>query len=154
MLRIIIGYAVGIVAAFLLGSMLGTQVVLASVQSMGLEVSWAARVDATLDDLLGLSATLLPVMALVLVVVWGLYDVIMARMRSARGPYHYALVGGLCILALHPLLGAALDVDVFAATRSWFGLLTQAIAGAFGGWCCGRLRMGASASNHSTQNIP
>jgi len=154
MLRIIIGYVVGIVAAFLLGSMLGTQFVLASVQSMGLEVSWAARVDATLDDLLGLSATLLPVMALVLAVVWGLYDVIMTRMRSARGPYHYALVGGLCILALHPLLGAVLDVDVFAATRSWFGLLTQAIAGAFGGWCCGRFRMGASTSNHSTQNIP
>jgi len=141
MLRIIIGYAVGIVAAFLLGSMLGTQVVLASVQSMGLEVSWAARVDATLDDLLGLSATLLPVMALVLAVVWGLYDVITTRMRSPRGPYHYALVGGLCILALHPLLGAVLDVDVFAATRSWFGLLTQAIAGAFGGWCCGRVRI-------------
>lgn len=141
MLRIIIGYAVGIVAAFLLGSMLGTQVVLASVQSMGLEVSWAARVDATLDDLLGLSATLLPVMALVLAVVWGLYDVITTRRRSPLGPYHYALVGGLCILALHPLLGAVLDVDVFAATRSWFGLLTQAIAGAFGGWCCGRVRI-------------
>ena len=154
MLRIIMGYAAGIVAAFLLGSMLGTQVVLALVQSMGLEVSRAARVDATLDDLLGLSATLLPVMALVLAVMWGLYDVITTRMRSARGPYHYALVGGLCILALHPLLGAALAVDVFAATRSWFGLLTQAIAGAFGGWCCGRLRMGASASNHSAQSIP
>jgi hypothetical protein len=153
MLRITIGYAVGIVAAFLLGSMLGTQVVLASVQSMGLEVSWAARVDATLDDVLGLSATLLPLMALVLVVMWGLYDVIMARMRSARGAYHYALVGSLCILALHPLLGAVLDVDVFAATRSWFGLLTKAIEGAFGGWCCGRLRMGVYESNHSTHDI-
>ena len=141
MLRIIIGYAVGIVAAFLLGSILGTQVVLASVQSMGLEVSWPARIEATRADLLGLTATLLPVMALALVVGWGLYDIIMTRMRSARGPYHYALMGGLCILALHPLLGAVLDVDVFAATRSWFGLLTQAIAGAFGGWCCGRVRI-------------
>lgn len=144
MIRTMSGYGAGILVAFLTGSILGTQVVLASVQSMGLEVSWPARIEATRADLLGLNATLLPVMALALVVGWGLYDVIMTRMRRGPGPHGYALIGAMCIFALHPILVAILDVDVFAATRSWFGLLTQAIAGAFGGWCCGRVRIWAT----------
>ena len=130
--------------AFLTGSILGTQVILASVQSMGLEVSWPARIEATRADLLGLTATLLPVMALALVVGWGLYDVIMTRMRRGPEPHGYALIGAMCIFVLHPILGAILGVDVFAATRSSFGLLTQVTAGALGGWCCGRVGIWAT----------
>ena len=38
-IRVIFGYAIGILVSFVLGSIAGTQVVLASVQAMGLEVS-------------------------------------------------------------------------------------------------------------------
>ena len=73
-IRVIFGYAIGILVSFVLGSIAGTQVVLASVQAMGLEVSWAARIEVSRADLLGLSATLLPIMALALAAGWGLYD--------------------------------------------------------------------------------
>ena len=143
-IRVIVGYATGILVSFVLGSIAGTQVVLASVQAMGLEVSWAARLQVSRTDLLGLSATLLPIMALALAAGWGLYDGVISRVRLDRVTHAYALVGAGCILALHPLLALILGVDVFAATRSLGGLLAQGIAGAVGGWCCGYVRSRSS----------
>jgi hypothetical protein len=143
-IRVIVGYATGILVSFVLGSIAGTQVVLASVQAMGLEVSWAARIQVSRTDLLGLSATLLPIMALALAAGWGLYDGVISRVSLDRVTHAYALVGAGCILALHPLLALILGVDVFAATRSLGGLLAQGIAGAVGGWCCGYVRSRSS----------
>jgi drug/metabolite transporter (DMT)-like permease len=111
---------------------------------MGLEVSWAARIEVSRTDLVGLSVTLLPIMALALAAGWGLYDGVISRLRSERVTHAYALVGAGCILALHPLLALILGVDVFAATRSLGGLLAQGIAGAAGGWCCGYIRSPSS----------
>ena len=143
-IRVIVGYATGILVSFVLGSIAGTQVVLASVQAMGLEVSWAARIEVSRADLLGLSATLLPIMALALAAGWGLYDGVISRMRSDRVIHAYALVGAGCILALHPSLALILGVDVFAPTRSLGGLLARGISGAAGGWCCGYIRSRSS----------
>jgi len=64
----------GVIVAFVLGAMIGTQTVLYSVQSMGLTISWESRISATASDLLGLTTSLLPLMALALIAGWALVD--------------------------------------------------------------------------------
>ena len=55
-MRSVIAVIIGILTAFLVGSVIGTQVVLASVQSMGLDVTLAMRWSTALSDLAGLSS--------------------------------------------------------------------------------------------------
>ena len=52
-MRSVIAVIIGILTAFVVGSVIGTQVVLASVQSMGLDVTLAMRWSTSLSDLAG-----------------------------------------------------------------------------------------------------
>jgi len=55
MMRVVLAYTAGVMVAFVLGTAIGTQMVLHSVQSMGLTVSWSARLAATGNDFVELS---------------------------------------------------------------------------------------------------
>ena len=71
-MRSVIAVIIGILTAFVVGSVIGTQVVLASVESMGLDVTLAMRWSTSLSDLAGLSSSLLPLMAIALGSSWAL----------------------------------------------------------------------------------
>lgn len=69
-MRAVISLVSGTLLAFLAASIIGTQTILASVQSMGLDVTFAMRWSSSVSDVAGLSTSLLPLMAIVLVPVW------------------------------------------------------------------------------------
>ncbi len=140
MMRVVLAYTVGIMVAFVLGAAIGTQMVLHSVQSMGLAVSWSARLAATGNDLLGLSASLLPLMALILIAGWAVAEWLSRRVSRYRHATTFVLMGAACILILHPLLNVLFGVDAFAPARTWVGLVAQGCAGAVGGLCFARVR--------------
>ena len=143
----VIAVIIGILTAFVSGSVIGTQVVLASVQSMGLDVTLAMRWSTSLSDLLGLSSSLLPLMAIALSCGWALL-IWLDRRRIVRARALWCVVvGAATVMVLHPALNLAFGVDVYAPARSLAGLAGQGLAGGLGGISLSRV-LGASHSLH------
>lgn len=151
MKRIVFAYVTGVAVAFVIGSVIGTQMVLHSVQSMGLAVRWSSRISTTAADILGLSSSLLPLMALCLVMGWAIFDLLSRRVSLCRYPGCYALVGATCIMALHPLLNGLFGVDVFAPARTVTGVIAQGMAGAVGGFCFATVRFSERLPSNSPE---
>ena len=132
-MRSVIAVVIGILTAFLVGSLIGTQVVLASVQSMGLDVTLAMRWSTSLSDLLGLSSSLLPLMGIALGCSWALLIWLDRSKIVHASALWCVVVGAATVMVLHPALNLAFGVDVFAPARSLPGLAGQGLAGALGG---------------------
>ena len=132
-MRTLISLTFGILLAYVAGSVLGTQVVLNNVASMGLEVTLAMRWSSSLSDVAGLAGTLLPLMAIALLPGWLILDWLGRRPTMNVAPAWYILTGAMGIAVLHPTLNWAFGVDVFAPARTLPGLLGQAVAGGLGG---------------------
>ena len=142
-MRSVMAVIVGILTAFVVGSVIGTQVVLASVQSMGLDVTLAMRWSTSLSDLAGLSSSLLPLMAIALSCGWALLIWLDRRKIVRASALWCVVVGAATVMVLHPALNLAFGVDVFAPARSLAGLAGQGLAGALGGMAMSRF-LGAS----------
>ena len=138
-MRIVLALVAGILVAFVVGSVIGTQMVLRSVEEMGLAVSWSMRLSSSWNDIVGLSASLLPLMAIALAPAWLLLVWLDRRSMLNINAVICAVCGALCVGLLHPILNMAFGVDVFAPARSLAGLLCQAAAGALGGWAMASL---------------
>ncbi len=132
-MRTVISLTFGILLAYVVGSVLGTQVVLSNVASMGLNVTFAMRWSSSLSDVAGLMASLLPLMAIALLPGWLILDWLGRRSTMRVAPAWYILTGAMAIAVLHPTLNWAFGVDVFAPARTMPGLLGQALAGGLGG---------------------
>ena len=141
MVRVVSAYAMGVIVAFVLGAIIGTQTVLYSVQSMGLTISWESRLSATASDLLGLTTSILPLMALALIAGWALVDWSSGRAGRYRYASTFVMTGATCILAMHLLLSLLFGVDAFAPARTPLGLMGQIFAGAAGGLCFATVRL-------------
>ena len=118
-MRIVLAVAVGILVAFVVGSVIGTQIVLRSVEEMGLAVSWGMRLSSSWNDIVGLSASLLPLMAIALAPAWLLLAWLDRHSMLNINAVICAVCGALCVGLLHPILNMAFGVDVFAPARSW-----------------------------------
>ena len=114
-MRALLAVAIGILVAFFVGSVIGTQMVKISVVNISLKINWGMRWSSSWRDIVGLSAN----------------------------ASIFAICGALCIGLLHPLLNFAFGVDVFAPARSLVGLAGQGLAGALGGMALSRV-LGAS----------
>ena len=132
-MRTLISLTFGILLAYVSGSVLGTQVVLNNVASMGLEVTLAMRWSSSLSDVSELAGTLLPLMAIALLPGWLILDWLGRRPTAPVASAWYILTGAMGIAVLHPTLNWVFGVDVFAPARTMPGLLGQALAGGLGG---------------------
>ena len=139
-MRGVTAYTLGVLVAYIVGSAIGTQMILYSVSAMALEVTLNARLGSTVNDLVGLSASLLPMMAVSLVVPWLACDFMTRRHPHLRSPLLYGLTGAFAIAILHIALSQIFGMDVFAPARTLAGLLGQCLAGAIGGVCLNALR--------------
>ena len=131
--RVVISLTFGVLLAYVAGSVLGTQVVLNNVASMGLEVTLAMRWSSSLSDVSELAGTLLPLMAIALLPGWLILNWLGRRQTTSVASAWYILTGAMGIAVLHPALNWAFGVDVFAPARTMPGLLGQALAGGLGG---------------------
>ena len=132
-MRKVISLTIGVLLAYVVGSVLGTQVVLNNVTSMGLNVTLAMRWSSSLSDVAGLMGSLLPLMAIALLPGWLILDWLGRRSTTHVAVGWYVLAGAAGIAILHPALTLAFGVDVFAPARTLPGLLGQALAGGLGG---------------------
>lgn len=138
MLRALGAYVIGVVVAYVFAAVAATQSVMARLNDMGVEVSFAVRLQTTLQDLAGMAAMYLPIIAAALAVAFPVAALVSRYLPRWRG-LGYPLAGGVAILAIHFLLNQTFNITPVAAARTPLGLAFQALAGVVGGYVCLRL---------------
>ena len=139
MINIITAFVAATLAAFLAGSMLATQFILANVSAMGMEVTAGVRLQSTLHDIAGLSTSYLPMVSIALLIAF-LVAGLLAKRFPTRRLFLFMLAGAVGLIVIHLLMKALLGLSGIAATRTTLGLLSQGLAGALGGYLYYRLR--------------
>ena len=116
---------------FLLASVVGTQIVLADIQSFGLEVSFGDRVSATFHDIAGLAPTLIALIGATFLVAF-VIAALCKRYLGGKRTYWYLAAGFTSIPAALWLIKSIMGVTLFAAARTGPGMLLIAICGLVG----------------------
>lgn len=134
MVRVLKAFFPAVITAYVLGSLLATQVVLGNLAALGVDVDMATRLDASLHDLLGMASSYLPLILLAFLVAMPAAAGLV-RLHAVPGTrvLWFALAGFLALVALHLILRQLLGLWPVAAARGWDGLLLQGLAGASGG---------------------
>lgn len=110
-----------------------TQMVLATLGSLGVNISLADRLAASWHDLIGMAGGYLPVVMIALLVGFAIAAVLL-RWLAWPAWLGFALGGGLAILATLQMMSAAFGgIAPIAGARGTLGLLLQGLAGAAGG---------------------
>jgi len=122
-----------VLGAYVVGSLFATQVILAELQAMAMPITLRDRLHASWHDLLGLSASYLPLMLIAFFVAMPI-AVGLSRYLPRGRVIIYGLAGAVAILALHLIMKAVLGLTGIAAVREPSGLALQCLAGWFGGY--------------------
>ena len=138
LIKTMLYFFVAVLATFLLASIVGTQLVLADIQSFGLVVSLSDRVSATTHDIAGL-ATMLPILISVTFLLAFIIAESGRRITSGKRIYWYTAAGLTSLPASLTLIKTLMGGTVFAAARTGSGMLIIALCGLFGGWLFARL---------------
>jgi len=133
MIQVLKAFLAAVLLTYVIGSIFSTQVILASLQDMGVDVAMAVRMSAIFQDLVGLTSSYLVLIAVAFVlglpVASGL-----SRLMPANRTALFMLAGFVAIVSLHLILKAVLGLSGIASTRTMAGLLIQGLAGAAGGY--------------------
>ncbi len=151
-MRIVLAFIGAVAGAYVLGASFITNHVASNLLALGVSVPFSLRLEMMAHDLLGLASLYLPVLAVALLVGFGVAALVLkiksmlskadAGQNSTAGTQRvlaYTLAGGLAIFALNAALIAPFETHLIAATRTTLGLVLQVAAGAAGGWLFARL---------------
>jgi len=131
-LRVALSYCLSVIVAYVFGSILATQFVLDKLADLGLKISLADRLLVTVKDVIGLSSTYLPLIAIALALAFPVARFLARREGLARSSW-FVFAGLVALIALHMIMKAVLGLTGIAATRTLAGLLSQGLAGAIAG---------------------
>ena len=136
----VLAFVVAVVAAYIVAVVFYTQLNLANLVEMGIEVGFGDRVSAGLHDLGDMAPLYLPIIAIALLLGFGVATVIIRFVPQLR-TLGYILSGFVAIFAVDWALGnlVASGTHPLAVTRTTVGLLSQCVAGAIGGYVFVRL---------------
>lgn len=135
-------FMAAVLAAYLLASATATQHVANALVSMGIELKPADRLAMTFQDLLGLASSLLPLIALGLLIAFVVAAALLHWPLRNRPRWRlplYLLAGFTALVMLHVLMNLALGLTPIAIARSPFGIIVQGLAGSVGGLVYARL---------------
>lgn len=130
LLSVALAYALAVIAA--------TQAVVGSLDSMGVDIGFGQRLEMVAHDLLGMTSSFLPLIAIGFLIAFVVTGLILRRAPGAR-LILYPLAGGVALVAVHLALHAAFGITPVAAARTIGGLLLQGLAGAVGGYVFARV---------------
>ena len=133
-LRIIVGYALAVCAAYLVGCIVVSQGNIASVVALGFEVTLSQRVDSVVHDIINMTAIYLPLIAVAFLIALPVSALVISRVPHLKR-LGYVLGGCVALIAIHVILKMVLGLSGVATTRTLAGLLAQGLAGAIGGYC-------------------
>lgn len=138
MLRALGAYVSAVLLAYAFAAVAATQSVMARLADMGVEVSFGVRLQTTLQDLAGMAAMYLPIIAAAFAVAFPVAALV-SRFLPGWRSLGYPLAGGVAILAVHFILNQTFNITPVAAARTPLGLAFQGLAGVLGGYVCLRL---------------
>ena len=133
MLKGLIALLPATLGAYLVGTVIATQVILAKVQGLGLPVTLGDRLGASGHDLLGMSSSYLPLLLIAFLIAMPVASQI-CRLLPRAHAYLFILAGASAVVALHLIMKAVLGLNGVAAVRELHGLLLQGVAGGCGGY--------------------
>ena len=125
-------FIVSVLAASVAASIFSTQFVLAGLQGLGVAVSLNTRLEMTFNDLAILQT--LGIVIAVCFLIGFLTAALCKRFIGGNRIFWYVLAGGSSLLAALLIMSAVLQLIPIAGARTTFGLLSQALAGALGGY--------------------
>ena len=143
MLRVIIGYIVAVLATYVVGTMVISQINLASVEALGAPIDWSVRIDAMVHDALHMYDIYLPLVAISFLIALPVAGLIIRWQPNLR-LVGYVLAGFVGLIAIHVLMKAMLGMSGVAATRTMLGLIAQGVSGAVGGYLFHRMTLKAA----------
>lgn len=132
-LRWFLSWLAAVVVTAAIGSVIQTQINIARISGLGVEVTVWERFVTTGQDLLGFAPLWGIIVAagllVALLVAGGL-----ARRWPARSVSLHVLAGFAAPMVALLVMDAMLPVTVVAAARSWGGLVLMSLPGGLGGW--------------------
>lgn len=131
-------FAAAVLIAYLLASTFATLSVTLRLVGLDVPLSLLDVLYMIGHDWLGLSGSLLPLLALGFVIALPVAAAL-ARWRPGWRTPLYAVAGAVALVTVHLSLKAAFGITPVAVARSTPGLASQALAGAAGGWLFVRL---------------
>ena len=134
-----------VIAAYVLGAIFISQGNIASIIALDFDVSVAQRFEAALHDVTHMTNIYLPVIAVSYFVSMPVARFIIKYVPQQRAIL-YALAGAVGLVAIHLIMKMVLGLTGIAATRTFVGLLAQAIAGGVGGYLFHRISLNRGVS--------
>lgn len=143
-IKSVLSYFAAVVVAYLLMSIMGTQFVLADVQSYGLAVSMSDRIAATLHDIYGLVPVLLILVGAAFLVAF-IIAALGHRFVGGSRLHWYLAAGFTSLPATMMLMKLTMGIKPFAPAGTIFGLFLIALCGLAGAWVYTRLTQNKEA---------
>ena len=136
--KAVFAYFLAVVATTVLGSITATQFVLAELRTMQVAVPFSVRIEPTVHDIVGMRPPFAPIVAGALLVAF-LVAALLTRFVPLPDRRWYLVGGFVGIIAALLLVKAMLGGTPIAGARGTLGLVSQGIAGLFGGWVFAKL---------------
>jgi hypothetical protein len=132
-------WSVAVLVTYMLACFAASQSVAGRLGDMGIPVSLAERLQMSGQDLLGMAGLFLPLIAVGLLLAF-LVAGFLGRRSPQRRSVLFILAGAMAMFSIHLALQWSFDITLVAVARTPLGLLSQALAGAVGGWLFTRLK--------------
>ncbi|MDZ4731604.1 MAG: hypothetical protein SH820_16870 [Xanthomonadales bacterium] len=132
-------WALAVLLTYSLATLFATLSVISHLLDMGIPLSLGERLRMSVKDQLGMTGLFLALIAVgmliaMLVAGW------LGRHHPQRRTILFVLAGAVAVLSIHLALNWSFDITLVAVARSPLGLLSQALAGAAGGYLFTRLK--------------
>ncbi|NKB98065.1 MAG: hypothetical protein GKR90_06150 [Pseudomonadales bacterium] len=138
--KVVLAFVVAVVATYAVGTITYSQLNLAQLVEMGVDIGLSTRLDTTFHDFLGMTQIYLPALTFALLLGLSIAFLVLKVVPQLR--YLGFVVGGaVALLAMNmALTEAAGGIHGLAVTRTTMGLLSQCFAGAVGGYAFALVR--------------
>ncbi|MFA3792989.1 hypothetical protein AB6T38_17920 [Aliiglaciecola sp. SL4] len=132
-IKLVLDFIAATLSCFILASLLHTQFVLHELSKLDVAISWQTRLSATGSDIIGLLPTygviiLVGLLLAFLSVFW------LNKLFVKPRPWLYPLGGAVAMFAILSAMQPIMDITLIAGARTQLGILSQCLAGLFGGW--------------------
>lgn len=126
-------FTLSVLFTFVLASLFHSQFVLHELSRLGVEIDLATRLQSSLDDMLGLLPGYGVIIALSLLLGFGLINLV-NKFFAIPSYWRYAIAGLLAMLTAHLAMFPIFNVTLVAGARTALGLACQCLAATAGGW--------------------
>jgi len=146
-IRVFLGWAISVMTAVVLGSVMQTQFNMASLADLGVEIGWGERLAATWHDLINFTPAYALLVSIAFALAWPVAGLLKRWLPDQR-PLLFTLAGFSAIWAMIAIMNQALPVTGIAATRGLAGVFALSLCGAAAGWIYAHLlRVAAPEEN-------